>query len=348
MSLSGRVIAPRELADSERALWRSMCERDSVLGNPFYCLQFPEAVADCGIDVRVCVIEWEGQTVGYFPFQFKNALTRWLAAAERVGEEMSDYCGLVATSTLTVDAAKLLQLSRLSSFSFSHLDQEQRRHGLSGEKSEIGLQSRMERGGISYWQELCTRDAGLARDTRRRTRGLVEKLGPLRFEFKRRGPHGALEHLIHAKREQYARTQTPDALAEPWKRKLLHRLADVQEPGFEGVLSTLYAGDTWLASHFGIRSPTVLHHWFPVYNPDMSRYAPGRLLNRFLIEAADTYGFSVIDFGAGDSPAKRDFANASHDFTRGRWQRPGPRSLAFGLSMSAKWRLDAWRATLGS
>jgi len=344
-ALRGRVVTPRELGSRERSQWQALCDGDPVLANPFYCVQFSEAVADCGVDVRLCMIERDGRAVGFFPFQFRSALTRWLGAAERVGEEMSDYCGLVAEPDFKIDARSLLHLSQLSSFSFSHLDETQTRHGLLGERPEIGLLSRMEQGGVAYWQEICARDTVLARDTRRRTRGLTEKLGPLRFEFRELNPHAALERLIDAKREQYARTKAPDALAEAWKHKLLHRLADMNEPGFAGVLSTLYAGETWLASHFGIRSRTVLHHWFPVYNADMSRYAPGRLLNQCLVEAADTHSFSVIDFGAGDSTAKRDFANASHNFTRGRWQRPGPRSLGFGLAMSAKWRLDSWRAT---
>ena len=346
--LSGHVITPQELAGGDRSLWRALCDSDPVLANPFYCVQFTEAVADCGVDVRLCVLEQDGRTVGYFPFQFRNKLTRWLGAAERVGEEMSDYCGLVAEADLKIDVRELLRLSRLSSFSFSHLDETQCRHGLSGEKPEIGLLSRMERGGAAYWQELCAKDTALARDTRRRTRGLTDKLGPLRFEFQERHPHAALEHLINAKRDQYTRTKAPDALAEGWKHKLLHRLADTDEQGFAGVLSTLHAGDTWLASHFGIRSRDVLHHWFPVYNPDMSRYAPGRLLNQSLVEAADEHRYSVIDFGAGDSAAKQDFANASHNFSRGRWQRPGPKSLSFEIVMSAKWRLDSWRATKSS
>jgi len=34
---------------------------------------------------------------------------------------------------------------------------------------------------------------------------------------------------------------------------ILRRLADAADPACSGLLSTLYAGDTWLAGHFGLR-----------------------------------------------------------------------------------------------
>jgi len=337
------VVSPHGLSADERTFWRSLCSNDPTLASPFYSLLFAEAAEKAGLDVAVCVIERDDRLVGFFPSQFRSGITRWLGAAEPVAAGMNDSVGLVALAGLRLSEADLLELSGLSSFSFYNFDERQERYGLSGEKPEMGLFAKLEHGGTAYWQELCARDKVLAKDTRRRLRSLIEKLGPLRFAFREETPHDAIEHLIAAKREQYRRTGAIDALAEEWSQTLLHVLAEYQEPDFSGVMSTLYAGDTWLASHFGIRSRDVLHHCFPVYNPEMSRYAPGRLLNKCLIEAADDQRFSIIDFGAGDSTAKRDFANASRTYLRGRWRRPGAKSLSYALAMSVKWRIDGFR-----
>jgi CelD/BcsL family acetyltransferase involved in cellulose biosynthesis len=84
---------------------------------------------------------------------------------------------------------------------------------------------------------------------------------------------------------------------------------------------------------------TTLHYWFPVYNPELHAYAPGRILLKAIVDASSENGVQVIDRGAGDSPSKRDFSNAEHRFLRGVWSRPGISSLAFRAGLSAKWRL---------
>jgi CelD/BcsL family acetyltransferase involved in cellulose biosynthesis len=341
--LTGKVVRPGELSEDERAAWKGLCQNSQIFANPFFSVSFSDALAACGVDIRVCVLKNGGRPVGFFPYQFANRFARSLSAAERAGEEMSDYCGLIADSDFQIEPRQLLSLSRISSFTFSHLDETQKRYGLSGEKPEAGLMAQMPRGGAAYWQEICERDKALASDTKRRLRRLTEQYGPLRFVFGEESPHGFIEDLIKKKRSQYKRTGKTDSLSKSWKRRLLHRVADFRDPDFTGVLSTLHAGDTWVASHFGIRSRNVLHYWFPIYNREMEKFSPGRLLYKSIVEATDVNGITVIDRGAGDALFKKDFCNAAHTYLRGRWQRPGLKSLAFSAAMSAKWRFGSWR-----
>jgi CelD/BcsL family acetyltransferase involved in cellulose biosynthesis len=70
------------------------------------------------------------------------------------------------------------------------------------------------------------------------------------------------------------------------------------------VLSTLHAGDRLAAAHFGMRSATVWHWWFPVYDPDLSKYSPGILLLLEMAREARGLGIRVIDFGKGDAEYK--------------------------------------------
>jgi CelD/BcsL family acetyltransferase involved in cellulose biosynthesis len=150
-----------------------------------------------------------------------------------------------------------------------------------------------------------------------------------------------LAFLIQRKREQYQRTGVRDALAAPYHRRLLTELAACQSKNLRGVLTTLTAGDRWMASHFGIQRGGTLHYCFPVYNAEMSRYSPGRLLLREITEQSPDLGIRVIDRGIGDSPAKREFANGERYYLRGLWQGTGLKPWAARALRSLEWRLSA-------
>ena len=112
-------------------------------------------------------------------------------------------------------------------------------------------------------------------------------------------------------------------------------------------MSTLYAGETWIASHFGLACNKTLHYWFPAYNPELRSLSPGRLLLKSIIDASDKAGLVRIDRGAGDTVAKRDFSTSSHRFHRGLWHRANAISLGYQLGLSARWRLASKRRQMG-
>jgi len=122
-------------------------------------------------------------------------------------------------------------------------------------------------------------------------------------------------------------------------RKFLAELAQCDDPDCHATLSTLHAGKQWVGSHFGLMFGETLHYWFPVYNPEMKSYTPGRLVIKAIIDAAGENGVRMIDRGSGDSVAKQDFATARHHFLRGVWMRPGPIGLLYRARLSAGWRL---------
>jgi len=269
-----------------------------------------------------------------------------MGCAERAGAEMTDYFGLIAQPDVQIAACDLLRLAGLEHLYFTHLDQTQSIYGLRGEQPETGLLLKLEPG-IDYWtQRLRPANRKLASETERLERLVQREHGPLRFCPAESAWAQPLKNLIRYKGEQYVRSGGDNMFLEPWRRGLLERLADSRESSCTGMLSTLFAGDTWLASHFGLRSAGVLHYWFPVYNRDMRRYAPGRLLMKNIIQQAPALGISLVDRGAGDTPAKRQLTNHEHLLYRGAWYRLGIRSTAFRLRMSLEWRLHRRLASL--
>jgi CelD/BcsL family acetyltransferase involved in cellulose biosynthesis len=339
-SFSSIIKTPGELTAAEQAAWAALCRTHAHLRNPFFSPGFTRAVGQAVSGARVCVILQAGQPVAFFPFQLIGKAGRIFRAAERLGGELSDYFGLVAAPGFTLSERELLGLCGLDYLIFSHLDDAQMTGGLRGEQPRTGLRIDLASGTAAYMQELRAQKKQMLRDTERRMRKVEQEFGALKFEFAASAPEPVIAQLIEAKLAQYARTgKRNPPLAEPWARQMLTVLARGGDETCRGVASSLYAGEQWVAFHFGLRAGPVLHYWFPVYNHALKAFAPGRLLLMKIIESADALGLREIDRGEGDSPAKRDFANAEHLFYRGCWYRPGPRSLAFRALQAARWRL---------
>jgi CelD/BcsL family acetyltransferase involved in cellulose biosynthesis len=129
--------------------------------------------------------------------------------------------------------------------------------------------------------------------------------------------------------------------ARRWVCNAIANLASSPYDSCRGVMSTLYAGETWVASHFGLRNNSQMAYYFPVYNPALSRYSPGHLLLKALIDSAHRFGITAIEFGRGDNPYKLRFGNRTRSFYRGLWQSRGLRAIAHRLSLSIEWRLSA-------
>ena len=343
-----RVVSARDLSAQEVGAWENYCGSFPHLASAFFSPRYTQAAADARNRVYVCVLFQAGRIAGFLPFQFRDALHEWMGCAERVGGEMTDYFGLIADPGLRISANELLRLAGLNHLYFTHLDESQLMHGLSGEHPEVGLRLSLEPGGDTWRGQLRERDPKLVSESGRLERSLERQFGALRFCFAETAWSEPLRNLIRWKGEQYLRTGAMNSFAEPWRVRLLETLAGAQQTNCTGVLSSLHAGETWVASHFGLRSGPVLHYWFPVYNPDLRKFAPGRLLLKNVIQCAPDAGIGLIDRGAGDTHAKRQLTNQEHRFYRGAWYRHGIRSAAFRLHLSLKWRMEGFAKATGN
>jgi CelD/BcsL family acetyltransferase involved in cellulose biosynthesis len=151
---------------------------------------------------------------------------------------------------------------------------------------------------------------------RRMTNKATRQLGELRLVWDAQDPH-LLDWLIDVKRAQYAATGAYDYFAMPRRRDLVHHLAQTRVDRFGGVLSAVYAGDTLLAAHFGLRDGAVLHWWFPVFDRSHAELAPGWILLRELIAAAPELGVARIDLGPGEEDYKRRAMTGSSSVCHG-------------------------------
>lgn len=339
-AMASRIVDADSLSDEDVLAWRSLADVVAPSGNAFLSPTFTKAAAVAYGRVKVCFIEDGAGVAAVLPYQSPSAFAAALGAAVRVGEEMNDLFGLIARPTFHCTPEKLLALAHLNHIYFTHLDASQNRHGLTGERPSGGLRILLPKGGAAYLDELRRSDPKFVRDTERRIRKAAQEVGPIRFRMAEADAAEWLPRVLAEKRAQYVRTKNVDWLAAPGRRRLLEILAQSMEPDCRPMVSTLTFGDTWAAIHFGLRSYKTLHYWFPVYNPALATYAPGRLLLHHVISNAQDAGLEVIDRGGGESQAKRDFPSERRSYYSGVWYRPGVRSLIYRACQSAAWRLS--------
>lgn len=339
MTYKARIVRGGSLSADDVLAWRELLQASMPLGNAFASPTFAAAAAKAYGRVETCFIENASGLAAVFPYQFPTAFAAAARAAVRVGEDMSDLFGIIADADFHCTREEVLAWADLNYVYFTHLEEAQINRGLTGEKPEGGLRIRLPNGGGAYLEDLRRQDPKFSKDTERRVRKAVTELGESRFCLEEPDPAAWLPRVIAEKRAQYLRTANIDWLAASGRRKLLEILARVCEPDCSPIVSTLAFGDTWAAIHFGLRAGRTLHYWFPVYNPALASYAPGRLLLHNIISNADQGGLEVIDRGSGETQAKRDFPSERHTFYSGVWYRPGLHSLVYRAYQSALWRM---------
>jgi CelD/BcsL family acetyltransferase involved in cellulose biosynthesis len=141
-----------------------------------------------------------------------------------------------------------------------------------------------------------------------RLRRMEQEVGPIQFVT-----HSTdAEHLsgtIALKSRQYQSTGGWDLFGSDWICSLLERIHAAQTTGFAGMLSLLFAGERLIAGHFGMRSRTIWHYWFPAYDKEMARFSPGLILLLKMAERANSLGLTMIDLGMGKSLYKERLMN---------------------------------------
>ena len=307
------------LTAAERNGWAKLLSESTTSRWAFMSPTYAQAVNETlgRVDVVLC---WQAdELVGVMSLQRATGWLGRLGMREPGGRQMTDYFGLLARPGIQLDWRHLLRKANIPCLYFTHLDESQAAHGLTGDNPRKGLRTRIHSdGGVAHWEWLRTQDKKLVSDTERRERKLMAEHGPIRFEAQSATPEQDLGFLVALKNAQYRRTgHDGGALLDPANARFLSHLLAAVDPDCLPRLSVLRCGGQWVAGHFGLQCGPLLHYWFPVYDNRFSAYSPGRILYRNILLASKEQGIICIDRGEGDTGAKRDFANEEHLFYKG-------------------------------
>lgn len=333
------VVHPDDLGPGEIATWHSLQARTDALASPFLSPEFTVAVGRLRPDARVAVLNDGPATIGFFPFE-----RRKLGVGVPIAAGLTDCQGLVYAPGADWDPRMLLRACGISVWQFDHL--------AAGQKPFLPYQVAilpspvidLANGFDAYCADLRSSSPRFGKDVARKTRKLARDAGEVRLVADSRDV-GALHSLMAWKSDQYRRTGRADRFARPWIVALLESLLDTRSDNFSGLLSVLYAGDSPVAAHFGVRSQRVLAYWFPSYDTSYAAYSPGLIHNLRIVEAAAAAGIELIDLGKGTKRYKETMKNRDIFVAEGLVTRRSPLAAAhWARGASTAWAIRQIRS----
>lgn len=298
-----------ELDPEARALWGRFRASDPALSSPYFDLRYVLAASDVAPQAQVAVIRQGDEIVGFLPFQRRGEAIQPMAAP------LTDYHGLIAKPGVEIDLKVVLEHLQARRFRFGGLVGGQG-GAINAAAPKPAMIADLSAGYEAYLDARRAAGQGsFLKDKRRRQRLLAEQVGPLEFSLS--ADPAMLEMIIAEKRAQMRRTGQHDVFSTPWTQDLLRRLNDETDPDFGLRVAVLKAGDKVVAAEAGLLSGSVYHLWFPVYDPDFSRYSPGALMTLETLRALAEQGVAYADFGPGAEEYKRAFADEGADVVEG-------------------------------
>lgn len=284
-----------ELWDAWSVIQRSVPEYDS----PFLCPEFTQTVGTVCRNVKVVVINRGGAPVGFFPFQQKGR------NAQAVAGRLSECHAAIVRPNVKWSANEVIRCAGIHSWHFDHLPDSQVEFNRFTWGTQCSPYLDLTEGYVSYRNTMKATGSSLSQ-VERKTRKLAREVGAIRFEWHQPGSE-TFESLVAWKTAQHERTRVLQVFKHAWLREMLAALTNVDSSTFAAPLGALYAGETLIAVHLGIRSHNVLHMWFPAYNTDFERYSPGLILLLKLAEQAADRNIVRIDLGPGEERYKQNF-----------------------------------------
>jgi len=287
------VARPGELGPGETALWRSMQRQTRSLANPFLSPEFAIAVDNFRSSARVAVLADGPEIVGFFPFE-----RRRFGVGVPIGAGLNDCQGLIHAPAVEWDPQELLRACKLAVWQFGSLVEGQ----CGFERYTVTVASApvidLTDGFTGYREKLAVRSPDFCRDIARKTRKLERDAGELHSVVDSRDIKG-LRELLRWKSDQYHRNGWINVFDRPWIVDLVDYFFSTHTDSFGGLLSILFAGETPVAAHFGLRSDHVLAHWFPAYDIRFRKCSPGLIQFMHMAEELAAVGVDGIDLGQG-------------------------------------------------
>lgn len=315
-----------KIGDSDRELWRSLASPNGHLVSPYLLPEFADLIHAQRGDVRVVIAEQDNTPVGFFAYHAPVS-----GIARPVGAPLSDYQGFACVPGFKVNSQKLLEAMQAQALIYDNWHghapgKVRKRHG----SSMIDLTQ-----GVQAWKARRKSQAkNQFKKIAQRIRKAEREFGEVRIVFG--DPNGErFEFLRKHKSAQFRETGLVDLTKSGWTARAFEEAASCQSGPLNGLVASLYLGDTLVAVEMGLVSESTYHSWIPTYDPAFSTVSPGLLLLNGIIEHAEELGLEFIDLGAGDQCYKKYFTDFEAPMASGRVLK----------SSFASARIKAWEAT---
>jgi CelD/BcsL family acetyltransferase involved in cellulose biosynthesis len=287
------VVRPRDIGTAEAELWWKFQHSAPEALNPFLSLTYAQTVGRYRANARVAVVEDDGEIVAFFPFELADRV------GMPIGFPMNNLQGFIS-SGVPIDARHVVKRAHLRGWRFDAVPVEQ--HAFAAFHYEGTTEP-------CPVIDLTNGDLSNISTRKKARRALAREFGTVALEW-----HSAesayIDQMIEWKSRKYYGTKR--LFSDPTVRSIVNDLAASNGEDCCGVVSVLRASEQPTAIHFGLLGPRSLVGWFMAYDPELSRFAPGKMLWYPLAKAAEERGISQIDLGPGRETYKFELSNGSY------------------------------------
>ena len=301
LPLTAETLRFAELSAADLAAWEDIQGQVPDFANPLFGDHFSRAVAAVRDDVRVAVWRRGGRAVAFLPFHKRPG-----GLARPIGAPFSDYQGLVSKAHIGIPGKDALALAGIRAFRANGLVDP---FGLFDTRGFDAIEAFVLEPGPSgedYLEALRTDSPKRFKNLRRLEHRLERDFGAMRFVADDRS-QAAFDKVRWWKSAQFRRTGLQDVLSPAWVDQLMRDLFALTEGPMTGQLSSLYAGHTLVAAHFGVRQGETFHPWLAASNPALAEQSPGQIFLVNAIRDMGEGGLARYDLASGHDHYKRPF-----------------------------------------
>jgi CelD/BcsL family acetyltransferase involved in cellulose biosynthesis len=321
------LYRPADLPPQDSAVWRDIQNTTKVFSNPLFGYGFAAAVAAVRDDVLVAVYRQEGDAVAFLAFHRRPG-----RLARPIGAPFSDYQGIVSKGPIGLTGPQALALAGLGAIRFNGLVDPFGLFVVDGVQDAYAIEPGGDAHG--YLEAIRAASPKKFKNYRRLEHRLKREVGPLRLVSHDRS-QDAFDLLMAWKSEQFLRTGIQDVLRPDWARRMMQALFETVSGDMTGLMINLYAGETLVGGHFGVRQGPVFHPWIASANPEFAFASPGQAFLGHVIGAMPAMGLEVYDLGPGHDHYKRPYASVKRTLGVGLVGAAGVRGRIAGAGENA-------------
>jgi CelD/BcsL family acetyltransferase involved in cellulose biosynthesis len=317
MRLRVTVVRPGELGPGEASLWARFQKSSPELQNPFFSLDFAQAVDRHRRNARVAVVESDGRIQAFLPFDLGPQ-----RIGRPIGDPMNNLQGFISEDA-HLDVRRVIRKAGLRGWRYLAAPESQRAltaHHYDGTLVEASLIDLRD----GYEAYFASRSKKFTDDFKQQWRSAERRVGPVSLEWGSAAPEH-IRQLIDWKSARYGGSR--ELFAEPAARDIVAELSVSPAEGCGGTVTVLRAGDRVLAIISALAGPGVMSGWFMGHDEEMKKFSPGKLLLLATAEEAARRDIRRFELGAGQDAYKSRLSNGSYPVAGGAvWAIPGERA----------------------
>lgn len=295
------VLDIKALPDHLTDRWRALQARTDAFGSPLMGPDFAQFVARYRDNARVAIGFDGDNAIAFFPFhRVKNGYVR------AIGAPFCDYQAIVSDPLATFTGEAFLAGAAIEAIALTSLSDP---HNVFDKRALSVVEAHRidcQNDGEAFAETLRASNPKWAKNLRRLTNKMDRELGAVRLVVHDTN-EASFDAMMAIKVAQFHQTGITNVLRSKWVRNFMADLYHCRDKDFGGCMVSLYAGDKFVAGHFGVRQGDWFHPWIASTCPLSHPYSPGIIFLSEITRQSDKHGLRIIDLSAGHGHYKSQF-----------------------------------------